>query len=62
MAKRLAVEYTIGDDHETTYRANVSLIEGYSTEQDIPRIIAVRRTGRQSDEAHIHVVSTTEIK
>lgn len=43
-----------------TYRAartDVNIIPGYTTVDDIPQIIAVSRTGRQSDAAFVNVIS-----
>jgi hypothetical protein len=40
------------------YRDTVRIIDGYTTTDDIPRILAVKATGRVSDAAEVVIVST----
>lgn len=40
---------------------DVKIIPGYTTEHDIPRIIAVSRTGRADDALYIQVIDRTKI-
>lgn len=49
------VSYTIGSDDDQLRTAEVKLIDGYTTAEDIPKIIAVSRTGRPADAVFIHV-------
>ena len=37
---------------------NVRIIDGYTTEADIPKIIAVSRTGRPSDAQFVNIISS----
>lgn len=46
-------------NHMTT---TVKIIEGYTTEADIPKIIAVNRTGRPSDAEYVNIISTEIIE
>lgn len=42
-------------------RAEVTVLPGYSQEEDIPRILAARLTGRPADEASITVLDVRPI-
>ncbi|WP_416875499.1 hypothetical protein [Kitasatospora sp. SC0581] len=42
-------------------RAEVTVLPGYSQEDDIPRILAARLTGRPADEASITVLDVRPI-
>jgi hypothetical protein len=46
-------------NHMTT---TVKIIEGYTTEADIPQIIAVNRTGRISDMRYVNIISAEIIE
>lgn len=53
---RFKVTYKIGDADQL-YTDTVVIIDGYSTVDDIPKIIAVKRTGNPKDAVFIGVQS-----
>jgi hypothetical protein len=57
-AVRTATAYfTIGHEDDQLRTQRVQIIDGYSTEADIPKIIACRRTGNPEDAVFVNVQS-----
>lgn len=52
---------TVGTSWVGHHHTRVAIIPGYTTVEDIPKIIAVSRTGRPSDASVIEIIHVEEV-